>query len=119
MRVLLVDDDPIDRHSVKKSLLGAGYDVISASTGGVAMSHFHDNPADILIANVYMAEGDGLRVIAELNRLRSDLGIIALSPSPVPEGYLSAAKAFGASQIFMKPFDIAILVEAVRRLVRY
>ena len=110
MRVLLVDDDPIVRHNVKKSLLGAGYDVISASTGGVAMSHFHDNPADILIANVYMAEV-GVQAV--------QLGIIALSPSPVPEGYLSAAKAFGASQIFMKPFDSAILIEAVRRLVRY
>ena len=118
VRVLLVDDDPVVRQSVKASLLGAGYDVVSASSGGVALRHFEDSPTDVLIANVYMAAGDGLRVIAELNRLHSDLGIIALSPSPVPQGYLSAAKAFGASEVFMKPFDVANLVEAVRVLVR-
>jgi two-component system KDP operon response regulator KdpE len=118
VRVLLVDDDPVARHSVKSSLLGAGYDVVSASSGGIALRHFQDSPVDVLIANVYMAEGDGLKVIAELNRMHSDLGIIALSPSPVPQGYLSAAKAFGASQIFMKPFDVANLIEAVRGLVR-
>jgi DNA-binding response OmpR family regulator len=118
VRVLLVDDDPIARQCVKSSLLGAGYDVVSASSGGVALRHFQDSPADVLVANVYMAEGDGLKLIAELNRLHSDLGIIALSPSPVPEGYLSAARAFGASEIFMKPLDVASLVSAIQALVR-
>jgi len=118
VRVLLVDDDPIVRTSIKELLTREGYEVLSASSGGVAMRHFEELPADLLIANVFMAQGDGIKVIAELNRIRPDLSIIALAPSPVPQGYLSAARAFGASEIFMKPLDTDQLLRAVRRLVR-
>ena len=117
-RVLLVDDDPVTRLSIKASLINEGYDVVSASSGALALRHFEEASADLLIANVYMALGDGLKVIAELNRIRPELGIVALSPSPVPQGYLSAARAFGASEIFMKPFDLSDLVRAVHRMLR-
>ena len=58
------------------------------------------------------------KAVRGIKKILPRLDIIALSPSPVPEGYLSAAKAFGASEIFMKPFDVANLLDAVRRLRR-
>ena len=117
-RVLLVDDDPVVRNTIKELLVLEGHDVISASSGGVAMRHFEEQPAELLIANVYMAKGDGLKFVAELNRIDPELSIIALAPSPVPQGYLSAARAFGASEIFLKPVDTDELLRAVRRLLR-
>ena len=117
-RVLLVDDDPVVRNTIKEMLAREGHDVISASSGGVAMRHFEEQPAKLLIANVYMAKGEGLKFVAEMNRIEPDLRIIALAPSPVPQGYLSAARAFGASEFFLKPVDTEQLLQAVRRLLR-
>jgi DNA-binding NtrC family response regulator len=117
-RVLLVDDDPTVRNTIKELLAREGHEVISASSGGVAMRHFEELPAKVLIANVYMAEGDGIKFVAEMNRIEPELKIIALAPSPVPQGYLSAAKAFGASEIFLKPVDTHQLLRVVRRLLR-
>lgn len=113
--IVVVDDDPALRRAVAETLTRAGYETHMVNGGREAMRHLEDDPADIVVTDLFMPEADGLEVISMLLRVSPSTCIVAMSGYENNENtdYLQAAKSFRAKSILRKPFRAAELLRAV------
>ena len=115
-RVLVIDDEPMIRETVRTFLEASGHTVIEAENGAVGLAHFSQQPFDLVVTDILMPETEGVETIQNIRRLRPDMKIIAMSGSLSQELYLSAAAKFGANAVLSKPFRAADLRETVARV---
>jgi CheY-like chemotaxis protein len=90
-KLLLVDDEPLVRRSMEKTLLRAGFDVETASNCTEGMALFEiaqgsDEPFDLAVVDLNMPDfdgigrsGAGLELLSRLLTQRSDLPVIVLT----------------------------------------
>ena len=118
MRVLIIDDDEQIRVLLQQMMEWAGFDVMVAENGKVAMLKQSAHPADLVITDLIMPEQEGLETISRLKKEYPDIKIIAISGGGRigPEAYLPAALELGADKVFSKPFDVQEIVSTVREL---
>jgi len=80
-RVLVVDDDPAVRKSVRLILSKAGYDVVEAEDGEKAIEVLRsgDNPLmiDTIICDIYMPKMNGMEAIAYFRSQFPSVPVIA------------------------------------------
>lgn len=116
-KVLVIDDEPGMRDIMCRVLEAAGHDVTAFASGGGAIEHVRQQPADLLITDLFMPDVEGLETIREIRRLRPDMPIIAISGVDFEGGdYLDVARKFGAVATLKKPFWPADLFELVSRV---
>src|SRR5438552_2921831 len=89
-RVLVVDDEATIRDLLSKTLALAEYDVDLAPDGRTALERLRIIGYDLLITDLKMPGVDGLTVIREARRLKSDLPVIIIT------GYSTEASAIEA-----------------------
>jgi CheY-like chemotaxis protein len=122
-KVLVIDDDPAIRATVKILLEHEGFDVTVVADGTDALnavSALSAQAFDLMIVDIFMPGMDGLETIRELNRLAPGLPVIAMSGFsfrdsllPAPD-FLTMATKLGAACSLHKPFRPHELVHAVR-----
>jgi len=99
------------RFLIRVTLEGAGYDVVEAHHGGVALERAKESPPDIVVTDLMMPVMGGRELI---DRLRSDP-----ETTSIPILILSANGSLrigDANAALSKPFDPAALLENVRTL---
>ncbi|GJM43980.1 MAG: hypothetical protein DHS20C21_08220 [Gemmatimonadota bacterium] len=116
-RVLLVDDEPRVLRAYRGMLEVLGLDVV-AFTGSVeALQSFRNAPDgfDLVITDQTMPDLTGLRLAAEISRIRPQLPIVLCTgySESVTEGTRVDA---GVTAVMMKPFLADELAEVVRGL---
>lgn len=118
MRVLIIDDDEQIRVLLKQMMEWAGFDVLVAENGRIAMQLQSEKPADLVITDLIMPEQEGLETISRLKKEYDNIKIIAISGGGRigPEAYLPAALELGADKVFSKPFDVQEVVTTVKEL---
>jgi nitrogen-specific signal transduction histidine kinase/CheY-like chemotaxis protein len=85
--VLVVDDEEYVREAARRSLDGAGYTVICASSGAEAIQLFQalGTQIDVAIVDLTMPGSDGVEVARRCRHLAPRLKVIATSGFPEPE----------------------------------
>lgn len=118
MRVLIIDDDEQIRVLLQQMMQWAGFEVLVAENGKVAMQMQSRQPADLVITDLIMPEQEGLETISRLKKEYAGIKIIAISGGGRigPEAYLPAALELGADKVFSKPFDVQEVVATVKEL---
>jgi DNA-binding response OmpR family regulator len=116
-RILVVDDDPLIRKMLERSLAAAGHTVVPAADGREARELLAVEPIELVITDIDMPEIDGLQIIASLRREKITLPILALSARSGRDSRLNMATAFGANRTLVKPFDLRQLLDTVEELV--
>lgn len=114
--ILLVDDDPILRTSLRRILTrGNVHTVVEASNGIEAVRACQERVPDLVITDLIMPEKEGLETIIELRKTYPGIKLIAMSGGGRlnANDYLQAAKRMGAHKTLAKPFGADILMEAV------
>ena len=103
---------------IKLILERAGYETDVAPDGKAAVQAQHENPADIVITDIFMPEMDGFAAIMEMRKDNPETRIIAISggSNRVVGDYLPIAQQLGAARVFHKPVDRDELLKAVREL---
>ncbi len=112
--VLVVDDDS-DVLTVADMLLAeAGYEVMLAESGKVALRIISITRPDLLLLDVAMPEMDGYAVCAKLQQSKelSYLPVVLLGSAEAPADRARAV-ALGAVDTFAKPFDKETLLAKV------
>ncbi len=119
-QILIIDDDPIVRLSLRAILEAAGHQVEDAKNGLEGVRLYRRAPADLVIADIVMPEQDGLETIRELEHIKPELRLIAISGADPgrDRGYLALAEEYGASRTFTKPFGRSEVLEAVDELLK-
>jgi CheY-like chemotaxis protein len=78
-RALLVDDDPSAGLRLREEFERSGFSVTVVGTGEALRSL---KGTDLVLANIYMPQKDGLEVIRAIHPIAPDLPIIGLSGGP-------------------------------------
>jgi excisionase family DNA binding protein len=115
-RILVVDDEASIRDLLSKTLALAEYDVDVAPDGRSALERLRLYPYDLLIADLKMPGMDGLSVIREAKRLKTDLPVIIIT------GYSTEASAIeavnlGVAGYLTKPFRVPQVLAAAAKAI--
>ena len=116
--VLVVDDDPDMRLSLKLALDLAGYAASLAANGREAIELQKQHPMDIVITDIFMPEADGFEIIDILRRQFPRTKIVVMSGAGklAKREYLSTAAMIGVHATVQKPFDVEALLDTLRSL---
>jgi CheY-like chemotaxis protein/anti-sigma regulatory factor (Ser/Thr protein kinase) len=119
-RVLLVDDDPINRLAVGSLLKQQGLHVVEADNGRIAIECMGEPRFDVVLMDVHMPEMDGVEA-TRLIRASNDLGqertaIIGLTASVMSDERQSYLRA-GMDAVEEKPVVREALLSTITRCV--
>lgn len=115
-RVLVVDDEASIRDLLAKTLALAEYDVDLAPDGRTALERLRIVPYDLLITDLKMPGVDGLTVIREARRLKTDLPVIIITGFSTEASAIEAVN-LGVSGYLTKPFRVPrVLATAAKAL---
>ncbi len=115
-RILVIEDDEQVREVLRKMLEGAGYDVEDAPDGVEGVQTYKEDPADLVITDLFMPEKDGVETIRELQRDYPDVKVIAITGVRGSFSRIPAADNLGAKRTFVKPFSSKEMLEAVEEV---
>jgi DNA-binding NarL/FixJ family response regulator len=120
IRVVLVDDHAIVRTGLK-AVLGAAPDIEvvgEASGGREAVALLARTPADVVVMDISMVEGDGITATREITGRGGNAPRVLVLTMHAEAAYLEAVLEAGASGYLMKSAADRELVEAVRSVAR-
>jgi DNA-binding NtrC family response regulator len=110
--VLVVDDEHLIRRSIAKRLAAAGYTVLEAENGKVALDQAAG--VDLAILDYRLPDLDGLTVLKQIRQLDPDVLVILLTAYASVETAVDAMK-LGAYHFMNKPFDLEALAAMVEQ----
>ena len=108
-KILVIDDEPSVLASIEQALKTAGHKVSSAGGGSEAIRRFQEDPADLLITDIFMPEKDGFEIIAHFRKQFPNVPIIVISGNPRGNS-LDVATKLGAAAAISKPFSLEELL---------
>ncbi|WP_448566865.1 response regulator transcription factor [Thermus sp.] len=114
-RILLVEDEPLVAHMVRRILERAGHQVDWAPSGQAALERLGEG-YELVVCDLVMPGVSGLEVIRQV-RARGKTPVLALSAS-VSAKSQEEALAAGAQAFMGKPFEGQALLAQVDRLLR-
>ncbi len=117
-KVLVVDDDPAVRESLRRALALEGYEVELASDGAQALDRIDngDEPGAILL-DVTMPAPDGLEVCRRVRAGGNRVPILMLTARGAVDDRVAGLDA-GADDYLVKPFALDELFARLRALLR-
>lgn len=117
-QILVIDDNDQFRDMMREVLKNEGYEVLVASDGKKGVELYCEKRPDLIITDVNMPEKSGPELIFELQKNFSGVKIIAISGGTEnSEEYLKSIKVFSdVKHIFLKPFDMDEMLDAVKNL---
>jgi DNA-binding response OmpR family regulator len=118
VRVLIVDDDPGVRNFLQMVLEVEGYEVAYASDGNEALAVQRENPAAVIVTDIFMPVAEGIETLVKLREEFPRTSIIVMSGGGARGGadYLALARELGAARTLKKPFAPQELIDAVREV---
>jgi DNA-binding NarL/FixJ family response regulator len=106
--ILVVDDEPLVRHTLDAGLKQHGFHVLQAGDGDEALDVLGRAEVDVLLTDLAMPRREGMETIIEARRRFPDVKIVALSG--VFGGlYLDMARQLGAAAALSKPVRMDVL----------
>jgi len=119
-RLLVVDDDELNRDMLGRRLLRSGYAVLQAGSGEEALAMLASQPIDLVLLDAMMPGMSGLEVLREIRKVRpaSEFPVVMVSANHESQEVVAALRA-GANDYIVKPVDFAVAqarIEAGLRL---
>jgi CheY-like chemotaxis protein len=115
-KILVVEDDEVERELVRMTLEREGYLVVTAEDGERGFEMALAERPDLIVTDVSMPTSDGIQLV---RRVRS-APEVAATPILVTTGYGTGSATYtlaqGADAFQPKPLDPDALRESVRRL---
>lgn len=117
MKILLIEDEPELRKSIKLYLHQEGYLVESASDFLQASEKTAEYQYDCILLDITLPKGNGLDILKQLKTQHSKAGIIIISAKNSLDDKI-AGLDLGADDYLLKPFDLAELNSRIKAVIR-
>ena len=111
--ILVVDDDDASRVILREMLLEAGYDVVEAADGLMALGVMEKRAVDLMITDRSMPGLGGLELLGKLKEKKKLVPTLVVSAYG-EESFWGTAIGLGAVDYLLKPFkaeDVLKIVE--------
>ena len=116
MRLLVVDDNPLNLELFEAALTDDGHQVVVASDGDAGLARALAEPFDVVLLDVELSGRSGLDLCRELRRAGRRSPILAVSANALPD-QVARGLAAGFDAYLTKPISPQALRAAVRRYV--
>ncbi len=118
MKILLVEDNPMNRDMLSRRLLRRGYEIVTAEDGEEALLKVSEENPDLVLMDLSLPVLDGW---AATRRIRSTPGmeslpVIALTAHALSGDYQKAIDA-GCNDYETKPVNLDRLVTKISKLI--
>jgi two-component system response regulator MprA len=117
MKLLVVDDDRALRDVLRRTLTLAGYEVVTAESGGDALARVTGDTPDAIVLDIGLPDLDGLDVCRLLRSEGNRVPILILTARDAVSDRIDGLDA-GADDYLVKPFDVDELKARLRALLR-
>ena len=117
VHVLVADDEPLIRQSLRTVLQQEGFGVSVAASGEEAWLRFHEDRPDVILLDLVLGNTDGLTLLRRYRQEAPDVKVILISAHGSIESAVSAMK-LGGYDFIKKPFELEEIVAAVRNAAR-
>ena len=111
--LLIVDDDPLVRQQLELFYRQVGYAVIAVASAEEALEQFGADAIDLVITDIKLPGMDGRQLICWVREHFPDIPIIAITGYSDIQTAVNVLK-LGASDLIVKPFNLAAVQEATR-----
>jgi CheY-like chemotaxis protein len=115
MRILVVEDNELNRRVVRHMLGTAGIEVDEAEDGGVGLQMIEGHDYDVVLMDLRMPGMDGLTTIRAIRARRDDkwdVPIVVLTADTGPDIRAECLVA-GADEMIMKPVHMNALFDTI------
>ena len=118
-RILVVDDEPGIRFSLKGILEDEGFAVLEADSGEVGLELLDGGEqADMVFLDIWLPGVDGLGVLARLREERPELPVVMISGHGTIETAVTALKS-GAFDFIEKPLSLEKVLLAAHKAMEF
>jgi len=116
-KILIVDDSPFFRTSVKKNLIDAqiGTYYYEAKDGKEAISQYIAHKPHVVIMDIMMPNVDGVKATQAIMQYDPNAKIIVISAKENKEIVHEVVNKFGVKDYVLKPIDSSAIVMAVSK----
>ena len=107
IKVLIVEDNPINQLLVIKVLQKRGYETTIAQNGKIAIEKYKNENFDIVLMDLQMPEMDGYEAAKYIRRMdpeKANIPIVAMTAHTI-QGELEKCLAIGMNDYVSKPFS--------------
>lgn len=115
--VLVVEDEPLARTSIRATLSKEGFRVVEAGSGEEALGLFDAAAPHVVILDIGLPGLDGFEVCQKIRVKRADTGILMLTARTDPEDKITGL-TLGADDYLVKPFNPGELIARIRAVLR-
>jgi two-component system, chemotaxis family, chemotaxis protein CheY len=115
-KVLVVDDSALARRNLRRILEPAGYEVVEADDGLVALERYFLERPDVVLLDLVMKGMYGLDVLKKLRELDPYARVLVVSADVQSSSHELVQEA-GAKGFVNKPFDRVEILNALQAAV--
>lgn len=115
--VLIADDSAANRLALRLELLDQGFSVDEAEDGTQAIAALESSRYQAVVTDVWMPGADGIAVVQAIRRLAPDIAVFVITGGGPGLSIASAAalaEVWGAEKVYVKPFDVRVLVDELK-----
>ena len=117
MKILIVEDEPDLRETIRISLLKEHFVVETAADYFSALDKVNDYDYDCILLDIMLPGGSGLDLLRELKRLRRSDSVLIISAKDSLDDKVEGLE-LGADDYLTKPFHLAELNARVKSVIR-
>jgi two-component system sensor histidine kinase/response regulator len=114
-KLLIVEDNKINRHILCSTLSSEGFVVAAAASGEEALAYIKEHEVDLVLLDVMMPGLSGFDVLKRLRESHSALELpVIMVTGKVRSHDVVAALEMGANDYVMKPVDFEVMLARLR-----
>ncbi len=114
-KILVVDDEPIVRHSLKEWIGQKGFSVDIAASGQEALDKLAKQHFHLMLLDIIMPGINGVETLKKSLEIDPQLSVIMMTAYATVESAVEALKT-GAFDYLIKPFDNDVLISMVNKI---
>lgn len=114
--ILVVEDDQALAEALQDTLVTAGYNVIMAEHGRMALTELESNSINLIVSDINMPQMSGDVLLKRVKTLYPDIPVVLMTAYGTIEQAVDAMRD-GAVDYMVKPFEAEVLISMVSRYV--
>ena len=114
--ILVVEDDQALAEALQDTLVTAGYNVVLAENGRLALAQLEEASVDLVVSDINMPQMNGDALLKRVKTLYPDIPVMLMTAYGTIEQAVDAMRD-GAVDYMVKPFEAEVLINMVSRYV--